>query len=332
MTDDAIHQAGPSRRHLLLAAAALAAPGARAQGAASFPTRAVRLVVPSPPGSLADIIARLFSPGMGEELKQSVVVDNRPGAAGALAADVVAKSPPDGYNLLLATDSLLTINPFIYPSLSYDSRRDFQPVSLFGKASVVLVVSPALGVKTLREFIALAKSRPGTLNYGSGGNGHTTHLAMELLLNRADLKITHVPYRGTAPAVQALMAGEVGAVITGVGEVAGHIKAGKVLVLASSGPVGKTLFPDVPEMKEIHPDLDLAFWFGLLAPAKTPRPIVTQLHAAVTRATSQPEVRQRLGDFGLTPMSATPEVVEGMIVADLAKYGPLVRALGIKAE
>lgn len=320
------------RRALLLGAATLATPTAWAQGAGAFPSRPVRLVLPSPPGSLVDVLARQFSTGMGEVLAQPVVVDNKPGAGGVIAADLVAKAPADGHTLLLATDSLLTINPFIYPQLSYDPRRDFKPVSLLGKASVVMVAHPSLGVKTPADLIRLARARPDSLNYGSGGQGHTTHLAMELFLKHAGVRLTHVAYRGTTPAMQALLGGEIGVVITGLAEALPHIRAGKVVALASSGPLGKGIFPDLPELKDIHPELDMAFWFAVLAPAQTPVPAIAALNAAVARSAQSAEVRQKLGEFGFTVMSSAPDVVDGLIVADLARYGPLIKSLNIKVE
>ncbi|QHE84662.1 Bug family tripartite tricarboxylate transporter substrate binding protein [Hydrogenophaga sp. BPS33] len=320
------------RRTLLIGAAALATQTAWGQGASAFPNRPVRLVLPSPPGSLVDVMARLFATGMGEALQQPVVPDNKPGAGGVIAADLVAKAPADGHTLLLATDSLLTINPFIYPHLSYDPRKDFKPISLLGKASVVLVAHPSLGVKTPADLIRLAKTKPGGLNYGSGGQGHTTHLAMELFLKHTDTRMTHVAYKGTTPAMQALLGGEIGVVITGLAEALPHIKAGKVVALASSGPLGKTIFPDLPELKEINPALDMAFWFALLAPAQTPASTIATLNAAVTRAAQSPEARQRLGEFGFTVMSSPPDVVDGLIVSDLSRYGPLIKSLNIKAE
>ncbi|MDT4852218.1 hypothetical protein FQZ97_864420 [compost metagenome] len=320
-----------SRRKLLLAVASLWATRVPAQSA-GYPTKPVRWILPSPPGSLVDVLARVFGNAMAEHLHQPLVVDNRPGAGGILAADIVAKSPPDGYNLLLATDSLLAINPFIYAKLPYDPRRDFQPISLLGKASVVMVARPALGAKTLPEFIRLAKSRASELNYGSGGNGHTTHLAMALLLKRADLKMTHVPYRGTAAAMQGLLGDEISVAITGLAEALPHIQSGRLVALATSGPSAQAVLPGIGQLKDFHQDLDITFWFALMAPARTPPAVVDALQTAVAQATQRPEVRQKLEAFGFTPQSTSPSTLASMVEADLSKYGPLVRALGIKAE
>lgn len=331
-TGTALH---PTRRNALLRAVAAglaAATTGLPTWAQPLSTRPLRVVVGSPPGALGDVIARLIAQKLGDSLGQPGVVDNRAGAAGAIAADFVAKSPGDGHTLLIAPDAVMVVNPFVYPKLSYDPTKDFKSVALLGKATLVLLVSPQLKVKTLAEFVQLVKAKPKSVNFGSGGSGHPSHMAMELVANRLGLQLTHVPYKGTSPALQGLLGGEVGAVIVSMAEAMPQVKAGNVIPLATSGPAAKEVFPDLPEFKQSHPDLDIAVWFGVFTAASTPADVVQRLNVEVNKALAQSDVKKRLGDFGLTASSSTPADLDQLMVADRARFGPLVKELGITAE
>jgi tripartite-type tricarboxylate transporter receptor subunit TctC len=308
---------------------ALALPFAQGQ---NYPSKPIRLVVGSPSGALGDVLARVTAQKIGESLGQPMVVDNKPGAAIAIAADIVAKAPGDGYTLLVAPDAGLVVNPFVYPKLPYDPVKDFQPIGLIGKATLVMVVSPTLGVKTVEEFIKLAKANPGKVNFATGGAGHPTHLAMELFRNRMGLDLTHVPYKGTTPAMQDIVSGVVGTMIVGVAEAMPLIKAGRVIALTASGPQAKEMFPNLPEMKSLNKDLDIYVWFGVFAPASTPKPIVSLLNNELNKMLMLPDVIKRLNEFGLAAQPGSASDVETIMKIDMARNGPLVKLLGLTAD
>jgi tripartite-type tricarboxylate transporter receptor subunit TctC len=292
----------------------------------------MRIVVGSSAGGLADVIARLAAQKVGEALGSTVIVENKAGAAGNIATDFVTKSAPDGYTMLLAPDAMLVVNPFVYSKLPFDTAKDLQPVALLGKAILVLVVAPSLGVKNTAEFHALAKAKPGSIAFATGGAGHPTHIAMEMYRNRLGLNMVHVPYKGTAPAMQGLLGGEVTSMIVGVAEAMPHIKSGKIIPIAVSGPNGKEMFPNLPEFRDFHPDLDLTAWFGVFVPTGTPREVVTLLHGEFNKMLQHPDVRKRLDDFGLVPMPRPQGEVEAIMKVDRARYGPLVKSLGLTAD
>lgn len=333
MTEIDTIPAWPMQRRSMLfgAMAALAGTAANAQ-TGSYPSGPVRLITPSPAGSLLDVMARLYGQEMGNMLRQPFVVDGKPGAGGIIAAETVAKSAADGQMLLVAPDSMFSINPFIYSRLPYDPRKDFRPVSLLGRASIVMVASPALGARNLQEMVDIIKARPNHYSYGSPGIGHSMHVITELFLNRAGLKMLHVPYRGTTFAVQGALSGDVALALVGLAEALPHIKSGRLVGIATSGAAGKELLPDLPQLKVIHPDLDLSVWFALFAPARTPDAAIAAANAAVARAAEVDAVRHKLGEFGLTPTSSTPQAVEAEIASDQAKFGPMVKQLGIKVS
>lgn len=326
----------PARRRALGKFVALLAWGCGTafDGLAQTPaqSKSLRIVVASPPGALGDILSRLLGQPLGNAIGQPVIVDNRAGAAGAIAAAHVAKAPADGQTLMVALDSVFVINPSIYKKLPYDPARDFQAVGLICKASSVVVANPALGVKSFAEFVRLVKSKPGTITFGSAGTGHTTHIAMELMSNRLGLRMTHVPYKGSSLALQDLMGGRIDVMLLSVPETLAQMSGGKILPLAATGPAAKDVFPDLPELRAIHPDLDIAAWFALFAPAATPPDALDALNAALNSTLRQPEVAKRLRDFGLTPMPGPRSVVESLIAQDAARFDPLVKALGIQAD
>lgn len=323
-----------TRRSVLLMGTSMALAAAINTPAWSQPlsSQPLKVVVGSPPGALGDVIARLMAQKMGESLGQTNLVDNRAGASGILAADAVAKAPGDGHTLLVAPDAVMVVNPFIFPKLPYDPTKDFKSVALLGKATLVLLVSPTLKVNNFAEFVQLVKKKPMSVSFGSGGLGHPSHMAMELLSNRVGFQMLHVPYKGTSPAMQGLIGGEIGATITSMAEAMPHVKAGTVIPIATSGPAAKEVFPNLPEFKESHPDLDIAVWFGLFTSASTPDALVQRLNQEANKVLALPDVKKRLGDFGLTAIITTPKTLDQLMKDDRARFGPLVKALGITAN
>ena len=321
-----------ARRSALMTIAAASATALFPISALAQAARTYRIVVGSPPGALGDVLARLLAQKLSDASGQTAIADNRPGVAGAIAADFVAKANGDGHTLLVAPDAVMVVNPFVYPKLPYDPLKDFKSVALLGKASLTLVINPKLNVKSLADFVQLAKSKPKVLNFGSGGPGHPTHMLMELLCNRLGIQLTHVPYKGTSPAIQGLLGGEVDAMISGVVEAMPHIKAGTILPLAASGPAAKELFPSLPQFKDSHEDLDVSVWFGVFAPASTPTDVVSSLNSEINKALQQADVQKRLADYGLAPTPVRPADLDKLIQQDLKRFGPLVKALGLVAS
>jgi len=322
------NQPDPARRLFLAlgAATALGPANVMAQG---FPNRPVRVLVGTPAGGLADIVARVLAHGLSDSMGQPFVVENRAGAAGVIAADAVAKAPPDGHTLLAATDSMAAVNQFVYPKMPYDPDKDLQSVAMLGKATLVLVAHPDLPAKSLNAFIQLVRSRPNAYNYSSGGPGHPLHLAMELLLQRLGLAMGHVPYKGAAPAVQGLLGAEVQAMIVGAAEALPHIKVGKLVPLAATGPSAEELFPSLPQLKSLHRDLDISPWFALFAPARTSPQTVAALNAAVNQYLKSTEAQKRLAEIGIKPVPLSPTELDALVAAERKVYGPLVKSLGI---
>jgi tripartite-type tricarboxylate transporter receptor subunit TctC len=299
--------------------------------AQEYPARPVRVFVANSAGSLADVVSRLVFGRLSTLLGQTFLIENRPGAGGTLAGEAAAKATPDGYTLLYASDSTMTIGPALYP-LSYDPVRDFAPVSLVAKIPTGLVAHPSLGLKTLDEFIAYVKAHPGKLNYSSGGPGHATHLGMELFLNRAGLDMVHVPYKGTGPALQAVLTGEVAATDLGLGMVLSAMQDGRLTPLAVIGPRTEGVLPAVPDLGKRVADAEYVSWQGVFAPARTPRAIVERLHESLGRAMATPELKTRMIDTGMANVPSTPEELGRMVVRDLQVNGDMVRRLKLKAE
>jgi tripartite-type tricarboxylate transporter receptor subunit TctC len=314
---------------LALLACAMVAPAA----AQSFPSKPVRLVVPFPPGGPLDAIGRAIAQKLTEAWGQSVVVDNKPGAGGNIGADFVAKSPPDGYTVVMGALSTHAVNPSLYPQMPYDAVKDFAPITLVAVTPNVLVVNPSLPVTTAKEFIAYAKANPGKLNFGSGSNGSAGHLAGELFNVETGARMVHVPYKGGAPATQALLAGDTMLMFDNLANAMPQVKAGKLRALAVTTAQRSKLAPDLPTMAEAGlPGFDISTWFGLLAPAGTPRDIIAKWNADVTRILSSPEMRERLLAQGAEPAPDTPEEFARMIDAELAKYARIVKASGAKVD
>jgi len=316
---------------VLAAAAAIAS--AQSTSDASYPNRPIRLIAPSSAGGPVDVIARTLSQGLTEVLGQQVVVDNRAGAAGLIGAELVATGSPDGYTLLFGFSGPLVIVPHLGTKTPYDTLKDFAPVSLAAQAPYILLVHPNLPANSVKDLIALAKQRPGKLNYASGGNGTGIHLAGELFKLTAGVNIVHVPYKGAGPGMTALLANEVDMMFNGIPPALPHVKSGKLRGLAVGGEKRSPILPDMPTVAEAS---GLAFnttgWYGVLAPPKTPRAIVTRLHAATVKALAVPSVKENLGRQGVEPVGSSPEEFAKMIRGEWVKWEKVIKAAGLKGQ
>jgi tripartite-type tricarboxylate transporter receptor subunit TctC len=300
--------------------------------AAQYPARPVRIVVTIPPGGAPDIAARIVGQKLTASLGQPVVIENRPGANGNTAAEGVAKSAPDGYTLLLAADSLMVINPHLYPRMPVDTLKDLTPVASLVSNQFVLSVNPSLPVKSLPEFIEYARQSNPPLTYASGGNGSQHHLTMEMLKQRAGFDMMHVPYRGGAPATTATVAGEVAAMFAGT-STAPQIRAGRLRALAVAGAKRSFAFPDLPTISEFYPGFENSIWLGLFGPAGMPDDVLKKLRTEIRRVLEDPETRERLhGSGSLDPLITTPEEFTALIRRDYEKYGKVIRDVGVKAD
>lgn len=297
----------------------------------SYPSKSIRLVVGSPPGALGDLMARIVSDKLATSLGQSVFVENKPGASGAIAAATVAKAPADGHTLLLAHDGVVTANQFIYSSLQY-SPDDLVPLGVVGKSSPILVVHPSLGVKSVEELVALAKAKPNTITYGSGGNGHSTHLGMELMSDRLGIKMMHVPYRGTSPSILAVVSGEVSVAMMGVAEAAAHSQAGRILTLAAAGPSARGVMPGLPELRDLHPDLDMDVWFGIFAPAGTDQAIVDRLSRELATVVQHPDLHERTKSYGIVHEAVSSQELAAQIKRESSNWGPIIKGLNLTLD
>lgn len=297
-----------------------------------FPSRPIRFVVPIPAGGSTDVLAREIARRLQETWGQPVVVDNRPGAAGSLGADIVAKSPADGYTILLVNVGHV-INASVYPKLPFDSIKDFAPVVLMAAVPLGVVVHPSVPVKSLPELIAYAKAHPGQLNFGSSGNGGASHLAGELFKSLTGVQLTHVPYKGSAPAVADLLAGQTQVMFPDMAVVVPHIKAGRVRPLAVATQKRLAVLPDVPTGQEVGvPGFEVAAWVGILAPASTPKEIVTKFNSEIVRILQQPDMREKLAAQGFDVIASSPEQFGVVMRADVEKFSRVVKAAGVKVD
>ena len=317
----------------VLGGVSLAPLWAEAQGTApAYPTRTIRAIVPFPAGGGIDTVIRILAPKMSESLGQQLIIDNRAGASGTLGTEVVAKSAPDGYTLL-GTFSSHSQNQILYRSLPFDTLRDFAPITVFGTVPNILISNPTLPVKTVKELIALAKRRPGEVLYASIGPASPSHLTAELFNSMAGVKTTHVPYKGAAPSMVALVSGETQITFTTVLVAVPYLKANRVRALAVTSLKRSGALPDVPTLDEAGvPGFESTAWWGLLAPAKTPKPIIDRLYNVATTTMKLPEIRTRLDQLGAEPAGHTPEAFDQLIRDDISKWGKVVKALGITAD
>jgi tripartite-type tricarboxylate transporter receptor subunit TctC len=327
----AVKRRGLGRILRLLALAGCAALAMQAS-AQQYPSRPIRILVTIPPGGAPDLAARVVGERLEPLLGQPVVVENRTGAGGNIAGELVAKSPPDGYTLLLGPDSLITINPHVYRDMPFDTLKDIVPVASLVSNMFVLSVNPSLPVRDFKEFIEYARKANPPLLYASGGNGSQHQLTMEMLKQRAGINLTHVPYKGGSPATTATVAGEVAAMFAGT-STAPMIRAGKLRALAVTGVHRSAAFPDLPTIAEFYPGFETTIWLGLFAPAGTPEPVLALLRANVAKVLALPEVKQRLNrGGGLDPYASSPQEFEALIQRDYEKYGKIVRAIGTKID
>ncbi|MBC7782054.1 MAG: tripartite tricarboxylate transporter substrate binding protein [Proteobacteria bacterium] len=304
-----------------------------AQPTAPFPTRTVRVVVPFPPGGATDIAARALAERLSEQTTQQFVIDNRPGAGANIGPEIVAKSKADGYTLLVGTVATHAISTALLPKLGYDLRRDLAPISLVANSPHALVCNPALPARNPKELIALVRTRPGQMNFGSSGTGTLTHMELELLRNVGKLELTHVPYKGSPPALFDLFAGQVSCNFDSVAAVINHVRAGKLRPIAVATRDRSGVLPDVPTFAESgFKGLVADNWFALFAPNGTPREIIVRLNAETVKAIASKELAERLKGSGLDLQSSTPERLGEQVATDLALWAKIVKDAGIKAE
>ena len=306
--------------------------GPRAQGPAPYPQRNVQVVVPYTPGTGADIVARALAPKLGERWKVGVITDNRPGATGNIGTDFVAKAAPDGHVVLMTATSFGT-TPALTPKLPFDPIKSFAPVVQVAASALTFVVHPQLPVRSVREFIQLAKRRPGQLHYSSPGNGGPQHLAAELIKLETGIDVVHVPYKGSAGAVTDLVGGHVQASVAGMQTISPQVRAGKLRMLAVMGEKRAAAFPDVPTMKEQGlPNLVVETWYGMFAPAGTPGAVVAKLNADVNALLQQADVREMLARQDMNPVGGSSERFGDMVAKELARWARVVTAARIKAD
>src|SRR5688572_19698211 len=301
--------------------------------AQEYPAKAVRVVVPFSPGGVADSSARAVSDALAGRLGQQIVIDNRAGASGNIGTQLVAQAPADGYTLLLGFDGTMVINPHVFAKLPFDTLRDFAPVTKLGDAALILVSHPSLPARNLAQFVALAKKTKGPFHYGTSGAGGTPHLAGELLKQRAGIALEHVPYKGGGPAVIDGISGHIPLVFTAVASAQQYVKAGRLVGLGVPGAKRSSALPDVPTFNESgQPGFDVTSWVGILAPAKTPRPVVEKLQREIAAVLRDAKVRERYAALGIEPAGNTPEQFTEQIKADLARWEKVVRAANIRVE
>jgi tripartite-type tricarboxylate transporter receptor subunit TctC len=300
--------------------------------AQTYPDKPIRVMAPFPPGGLVDVLARALGEEMSKSLGQPVIVENKPGAGGSIGADVVAKAEPDGYTLLMTSPGIQSINQFLYRTMPFDPEKAFVPISMVADMSMLVAVHPKTGIKTLQELLAFARANPGKLNFGSAGIGTTGHLGQELLAHVGQIKITHVPYRGAAPAVQDLIAGQIDGVVDNPPTVVAHIKAGTITALAVAAKQRLAVLPELPTSAEAGlPGWEASSWFGLVAPIGTAPAIIKRLNAEVVKAVRSP-VMQKLSERGMRMVGDAPEEFGAFIVAERKKWGEIIRAADIKVQ
>ncbi len=316
--------------YLFLCVISSVSAGAFAQ---AWPSRPIRFIAPFPPGGGTDLNARVIAPRLAAALGQQVIVENRAGAGGMVGTEFVAKSPPDGYNMVIATIGPISINPSLYAKMPYDPVKDLAPVTLTGEVPNGLVVHPTLPVKSIKELIALAKQRPRELNYGSSGNGAGDHLAGEMLNVMAGIRMTHVPYKGGAPAMVDLLAGNIQLIFATLATGIPYIKSGRVRALAMAAPTRFALLPDVPTVAESGvPGFAVVNWAGIFVAAGTPRPIIDRLNTEVVKALGAQDVKQKLLEMGLVAGSNTPEQFAAFIQSETVKWAKVIKDANIKLE
>lgn len=331
-----IRSVAPKRRTVALAAAALGAlalvPFA-AQAQAAFPSKPITIVVGFSAGGTTDTLARIIGQYMGRELGQTVMIDNRPGAGGNIGSQMVARAPADGHTLLMGTVGTHAINQSLYKKMAFDPIKDFQPLSRVALVPNLLVAHPSQPFKNVKELIAHAKANPGKINFASSGNGTSIHLSAEMFNQMAGVDMQHIPYKGSAPALTDLLAGQTAIMFDNMPSVIGHVRAGKLRPLAVTTPQRSPALPDVPTVAEAGvPGFSATSWFGLLAPAGTPAPVVAKLNATILKALADPEVKKKFAEQGAEPHGEKPEQFAEFIRSETAKWGETVKKSGATAD
>jgi len=319
-------------RRASIAALALAAVSGAA-AAQSYPSKPVRIVVAFPAGGATDIVARVYAARFTEMWGQQVFVDNRGGSAGTIGTEIAARAAPDGHTFLLGTLGNLAVNPSLYRKLSFDVMRDFAPVQKVVDVHFVMVAHPSLPARTVKDLVALARAKPGEVNYGSSGNGSTNQLAVELFRSLAGIRLLHVPYKGSGPLFVDLLGGHVPLTIDSVVQSLPYIRQGRLRALGAAGKSRSSLLPEVPTIAESGvPGYELTNWFALMAPAGTPKEIIERVNADIGRIARNPEVRQKIVDMGADPVVGTPEELRAHLAAETAKWAKVIQTAGIRVE
>jgi tripartite-type tricarboxylate transporter receptor subunit TctC len=305
---------------------------AAAQAPTSYPTKPIRMILPYPPGGGTDVIARPLAAKLTEFIGQQVIVDNRGGANGNIGMEFVAKAPPDGYTIALALSAQYAVNPTLYPKLPYDPTKDFAPITLLGEAPYLLIVHPSVPAKSVEDFIAVAKARPGQLAYGSSGSGSGGDLAGEMLRTLAHIDIIHVPYKGAGPTLPDLVAGHIQFAFITYTSAGPLIKSGRLRALGVTTAKRSPALPDLPAIGEAVPGYDSAVWYGVVAPAGTPREIVAKLNAEILRVLAAPDFRQRITAEAVAPIGSTPEHLGDYIKSEIGRWAKIIKASGARVD
>lgn len=313
-------------------AVALCACGTAQAAADNWPNRPIRLIVPFTPGGSTDILARLVSTHVTAAFGQQCIVDNRPGAGGTIGMEIASRAAPDGYTIVMGHIGTLAVNPALYKKLSYDPLKDFQPITMVARIPNMMTVNPKIPAKTVNDVISLARAKPGGLTYGSGGNGSAAHLATEYFKLMTKTDITHIPYKGTAPAITDLIAGNISMALTGVPPQIAHVKSGRLRAIAVATAKRLPMLPDLPTIGETVKGYEATQWYGILAPAATPRHIITQLNTVIAKALHTQEARERFAADAAEPVGDSPEEFGKFIRAEIARWAPVVKASGARPD
>ena len=321
-----------TRRHLLKVLPAISMAGATASLAQSYPARSVKLIVPFPPGGSTDVVARLMAQRLGDALKQPVVVENKPGVGSVLGTDFVAKATPDGYTLVMAANSSIAPGPLMRSNMPYDPIKDFVHIAMIGSFPNGFMVRADHPAKSMQEFLALARARPGSINYASAGIGTSGFLSGELLKQTAQINMVHIPYKGSGPAITDLLGGQLDALFEGLVTATGYAKSGKLRLLAVTSERRVKSFPDVPTLSEVVPGVSGAAWFGISAPAKTPAAITERLQAEVLAIVQSPDMQTRLTELGMSPLAFGSADYLAFINSENRKWTSVIKAANVKVE
>jgi tripartite-type tricarboxylate transporter receptor subunit TctC len=315
--------------YLAVVLAVLAAANVHAQG---YPSHAVRIVVPYAPGGPVDIVARITAQKLTESLSQQFIVDNRTGAGGNIALELVARSAPDGYTLLMGSNGTNAINPSLYSKMPIDTEKDLAAVSMIASSALILVVHPSLPATNVRQFVALARAKPGAITYASAGSGSTAHLAFELFKSLAKADLLHIPYKGASPALVDLVAGQVQAMITGISGTLPYVKAGRLKPLGVTSEKRQPLLPDVPSISEQLPGYEVTTWYGIFAPSGVPRPVMDKLNQALVKIYGTPDAQAKLAAVGADAHTTTPAEFAQAVSRERAKWAKIIRESGARAD